>query len=423
MSIQRDLKDQAIKNNPINAFNLITNTPPFPLVEFGSSGMRTRVNDLQVFNGFVNNVWLDPMTGGWNNMLNTGGSIDFWLREGMYDIIDKVTLKLTLTNTSAAAAVYPNMLQLFQRISVACNQGSDLLSQYDGDYLFCMTSTYGNVEWALKSQYLNTNQQWQNNASGLPAGASATYYIPFTGSALNQIKLNMKYIKGDVRVKFELRPWTTFGQSGTAPQITTCGLILNQTNLDAGDMELKRAVYKTINGVLPPPIQYRYLDQLYFSNGGVAMVPSNKYTYVLNSIRGMVSHLYFFLRPAGATGNNLNAFQNIASFDITDSNGTSIIQWNEDAAFNLSNEYPDFFPDNALTSYLPLYTYSFATSPKDNYAYGTQSGYWTFTNYEKIVITTPSTLVSGNYELVVYAAKYCNVFETDGLIQVKNGAV
>lgn len=420
MSLTRKLISGALGLSKLNTLNVASQTAPFPLIQL-APGVMTRAGDLQVTNCYTNNVSVSTNTS-FGSLMSSGGNLDFWIRAGQYDIVNELTLVLNVTNGGAAAVMFPPIPQIFNTIEIDVNEGNNVLSRFEGDYLYCLTSNFGNIEWAAKSTLMNTNQQWANNAVGLAAGASATYYMPLKYTALNQAKLNMRYIKNDIMVRFTFWPWATSGAGGAAaPTITSCSLILNQINLDITDQEAKAPLYVNVGNGVPDPIALRYLDRIRFYQGSVAMSPNTTYSWQLSNIRGMISHLYFFVRPAGATGFGLNNFQQIGWFDIVDNNNNTIIQYQQPSAFNLLEEYPDFWPDSPLSQNKNLYTYSFNLSPKDSYAFGSQNGFYPFTTYEQLVINTGSTLAAGNFDVVVFAVQYVNMTITDGKILPLNG--
>jgi hypothetical protein len=396
-------------------FNVATPEPPYPLVKW-KDGFRTRTADTVIVNTYQNNVLVDPTLNN-ANALSSGGNIDFWLREGQYDIIDSLTLNLNLTNNGAAAASYPNICQLINYVEIAVNNGANLLSSIDGDYLYCLTSTFTSEDWALKSNMMNTTAQWGNGPS-LAVGATQNYYVVLKDIVLNQLKLNMKYLQGDIRVRFNFRPWSTTGAGGgTAPTISGIGIILNQINLDSKDQFEKKALYRNVGNGIPEPIMLRYLDAQRFITSSYSISQNTQYIIPLQNIMGMCSHIYFFLRPSGATGYGLNNFVNIKSFDIVDNNNNSIINYTEGSNFNLYMEYGQFFPRSTLTLYKNLYTYSFNTSPIDSYSMGYQGGFYPFQGYEKLIINSGS-IAAGNYDIIAYFVHYKNIVIADGKIDV-----
>lgn len=416
MAFNKAIVKNAVNIAGDNLFNVVSEYAPFPLVQF-SDGIVTRLDDKRVANVFANNVWLDTNTtvGG---LIASGGFVDFWIRHGEYDLIDEIVLSMTLTNNGTTAITFPAIQQMLLRMEIWANNGADLLSSIDGDYLYCLTSSYNANQWALKSIMQNTTAQWGNNTTGIAVGASQTFYLQFRDTLLNQIKLNVKYINGDAKVRFYFLPWTVSGATGaTAPTISQIGLIINQINLDTSDMQAKAPLYKNVGDGVPDPVWYRYLDAIRFNYQSMAMTGGQTYKFpLLGSVQGMISHIYFFLRPSGATGFALNNMIPINWFDIQDNSGNSIIQFPQPSNFNLYNEFSQINPESTMPLYKNMYTYNFNVGVQSSYATGSQGGFYPFYGYESLVVNMPSTLSAGNYDLVSYWCQYKILKERDGVL-------
>jgi hypothetical protein len=75
------------------------------------------------------------------------------------------------------------------------------------------------------------------------------------------------------------------------------------------------------------------LDAIRFKPQTLAAASNSSYQLQLSNVVGMISHVYFFVRAAGANGFDLNDFKAIGSFDIVDGNGNSIIQYPQESDF------------------------------------------------------------------------------------------
>lgn len=390
-------REKALSLTKENVFNIQTNEDAFPLVNF--SGVLTRPADTQVLNTFTNNVKQSATTN-LGSILASGGQVDIPIPAKTVQIVDKITLLLGITNSTGAATTLCNAIQLIDNIQLWARNQQVCLSQIDGDYLYCMTSLYKSTAWSLRSSLMNTTAQWGNGAA-IANGTTVQYFIPLEGSLFNQAKLNIEQIDGDFTLRIQFRPFSvTNAAAGTAPSLNEASVIINQINLDNLDAMRKRQVYQNNN------VSLRYLDSMPQKFPGQALQPSQTYEYTLSALKGMVSHIFFFVRSSGVTGNNLKSFQAINTFDILDSSGVSIINYPQPGAFNLSHEYPEIFPDSSFSLYNNVYCYSFALSPLDGYSNGFQTGYYVFTGNERLRINTPSTLVAGNFDVVAYPVLY-----------------
>lgn len=394
------LIERSLKLRPSNTFNVVSDSPSYPLVNDPRSGTYTRPQDIEVLNTFQNNVLIPSNSGNLSNILNSGGAVDINIPRRSLQIADKATLRFTITNNTGAATTLVNAFQLIDYVQVSSNNGQNILSQIDGDYLYLLTSLYDSTEWAKVSRLCNTTAQWGAPVA-IANGATVKYYVPLVGSLFNQAKLNIENVEGDIVFRIFLRPFSqTNAAAGTAPLLQDLSLIINQVNLDISDSMRKKSLYN--NNV----VQLRYLDSLPQKFSSQTLAASSQYEYQLNSLTGMISHMYIVVRPAGAVGNSLNDFKAISSFDILDSQGISIINMPQDHEFNLFHEFSEFFPGSAMTEYKNVYTYSFSNSPRDAYANGFQAGYLPFEGYERLRINTSSALVPGSYDVIVYPVTY-----------------
>ncbi len=406
-STDKRLRERAIALTPENRFNVATNSDAFPLEQF--NGVLTRPADKKILNIFHNNIF-QAATTAVGNLLSSGGQCDVTIPAKTLQIADRATLFFNVTNSSGAATTLCNSIQLIDYIQIMGRNQQQILSQIDGDYLYCLTTLYSSEEWSRRSRLMNITSQW-GNGTAIAAGASIQYYVPLEGTLFNQVKLNIEQIDGDFTFRIQFRPFAqTNAAAGTAPTLSQVGVVLNQINLDNMDAMRKRSIYSNGN------LSLRYLDPTPQKFPGQALQPGQTYDYTLSALRGLCSHFFFFVRASGATGNNLKTFQSIGSFDILDLSGVSIINYVQPASFNLFHEQCEIFPNSSFAEFNNVYVYHFALSPQDNYDSGMNSGYYPFSGNERLRITTPSTLVAGNFDVVVYPVLYQQCKITQGNI-------
>lgn len=396
----KNLRERALRISTDNLFQIDTKETAYPLVPFNNS--LTRPFDLNVNNVFQNNVRYAANVA-LGNVIATGGVFDIQIPAKSVQIADKVTLQFTVTNGSGAPTTLVNTIQMIDNIEIWAKNTSVRLTRIEGDYLYCLSALYNSEEWDKRARLMNITGQW-GNGTAVPAGNTVNYFVPLEGTLFNQAKLNIEQINGDWTIRVQFRPFSmTNAAAGSAPVLQDAAAIINQVNLDSLDSARKRNMYASNT------VAFRYLDAFPQKFLGQALQPSSRYEYTLTALNGLVSHMFIFVRASGAVGNNLKNFQAIQSFDIADPSGASIINYQQTSEFNLFHEYPEIFPYSNFPGFNNVYCYAFAVSPGDNYENGLQTGFYPFTSNERLIINTPSTLVGGAFDIVVYPVSYRQV--------------
>lgn len=412
MASTNDLTSRALSKNPMNLFNTKTPDISFPLVSHNSDkNILTRPADNTILNLYNNNVRVQSNTT-LSSILSSGGQVDNIIKAGSVYILDDISIMMSFTNSTGLSATLINSFQILDRIEFYGNNGSDLLSTIDGDKLYLNTCLYDDAEWTNRSRSGNISNVW-GAGSAIANSASATYIINLKGSIFNQTKINMKAVKGDILVRSYFRPTSITVSAGSAVTLTDYSLILNNIVTDAYDQSIKDMLYQKYQ------VKLRYYDQRRFLQSAQTLAASTTYTYVLNNISGMVSHLYFFLRASPNVAATVNTFSAISSFDILDSNNASIMNYQQTSDFNLKHEWSEKLPGTLFPVYNNVYLVSFGLSPQQALDSGLISGYFPFDSYQQLQITTGSTFTPGTYDIVVYADVVTDLDVKNGMISVR----
>jgi hypothetical protein len=170
------------------------------------------------------------------------------------------------------------------------------------------------------------------------------------------------------------------------------------------------------NKIMRNPHHYLFTEMRYgyFS---VASGTSQTQQYVLNSITGPVSYLFFTVRKTTDVVNDGedNSLASIASFSILDSASTNIVGGQEiDANMNLylmaadwtkssfTVETPDIIDEASNTASSFVYMYSFAKDPTAVARFGLRDTYHMFNGTEQLKIKFAAS-PSSSLQIDVYA--------------------
>lgn len=152
-------------------------------------------------------------------------------------------------------------------------------------------------------------------------------------------------------------------------------------------------------------ITYRYLNfvrQTHSKN----LQPSTEYDFQLNAFNGFSSYIFFMVRPAPVStdGANWDTYQAIDNFELRDKN-SQIIAIKHESNFNRYVVSDVFNSEFLNTAGKNIYVIPFSMDPEGS-EHGAQTGGMMFTTDEILHIVTPSTLVAGNFDIVIWSANY-----------------
>ena len=234
---------------------------------------------------------------------------------------------------------------------------------------------------------MNTTASW-GAGTAIANGGTATYRVPLPMLWFQQSEAWLQSHKGDILIRVVLRPSsdTVTAGSTTSVIITSATLIVEDESFIDGSYQERQ---EEIHGKIP-------CDNL-FTDFKCQQFPSLSYTqgtsqtHVLTGITGPVNFIFFFVRSSPVNASNINTFSAITSFEIQDPNGKNIIGGSAILSADwLSMIAPSYLPSQ-LTLNKNIYGYFFCDSPMKTIESGSNTGFYTFTGKERLVITAAST--------------------------------
>jgi len=415
-----NLKARALALSPERIYDTTSSTPAYPLEmhvadKVTEAKYLTRPADSTVLNCYTNNIRIAPQNLS-NTALSGGSTVDNIIRKGSSQIADEMSLVLNVQNptgTAVQAVPAPLLLDNFQP---NVNDGRDPCSPLWGELLYILTCLYEPKEWLVRCGPMGLNEDWSvaSTATVGATGGTQEWIVPLRGSLFNQIKCNIANIGGDIDLENNFMQPSMTGVTGPMNQLnlTGCDIILNNVNLDATDFYNKKTLYQNNS------VKLRYLNHYRYNK--IQSWSAGQYDIQLDNVQGMCSHMFFFLRPSPRTGANARSFAQIASFDLLDSDNTSILSYVQTDQFNRKHEWLERFPNSAFSLYNNVYLISFNLDPRSSYLTGQQLGYFPMNKSQTLRINLPAGFSAGNYELVVYSAMYSDVDITQGTFTIRS---
>jgi hypothetical protein len=219
-------------------------------------------------------------------------------------------------------------------------------------------------------------------------------------------------------VRFIFQSSTYTVQAGSVPNVTACTLLVEGDYLPRAVMDQKLALYSKT------PLYLSYLDMQRQQTAQLGMAASTTYTINLTAISGLVAYMWIGLRPNAQSSTNQYTFSttsNLASIDVQDANGQSIIGYYqrtpvpEISVYGYPQELHNQFNLNVGAIML-----KFCESPVTSFTYGSNSGSNVFTGYEKIVLTTNASFSTADTQVCIYARTYNNILVEGGELKRLN---
>ncbi len=346
------------------------------------------------------------------NLLD-GNTCQFrFTNKGSLSRFDHIYLKMLIRNGSGAGiTVAPSQMWL-QELRIYGANGNNLLCDIRGEELWLDNAYLSRDRWdnALDQLVLSTSAYSTAGVTIVP-GNTRIAYIPIF-NPLSQLRLCPSALSSELLFEFRFWPATRNVLAGAVPLTDNCTMLLRGAYDTPQVVELKTKMY---SGAVDLPFTSRQR----FTQS-IALTPSSQYTVVISGINGLVSDLFWTLRAIPITNTNQGTFANagVNTYDIEDQNGQSLTGYYQ-RDYSDSNIIGLEYFSNAMQKIANFTFITFNRDPCRTYKDGSCSGFQPFTGFEKLIFTTNSTMVAGNYQLDIYAKVY-NVAEIrNRMIEVK----
>jgi hypothetical protein len=288
---------------------------------------------------------------------------------------------------------------------------------------------YGLEEW-IKSQLYNTDEkraqinQGAGNYQSMSqlktlSDTSQPWVIPLK-SFFTQSRFATLTQNHEIQLRITLKPLTSCinstGCTGTAIVSLTASLLARISYLDQNTMQQR------LQFISKAPRHYRYNETKYQNiniNSGV-----NSANIILTSITGRVDTIFFVCRPSNAlTGSATTTFTQLASFNLLNSSGTSLIggQVVSDRVSQLAlNKWWSIssFSTEGYTGVNNsfVYMWSFSSDPSKTSHSGANQNYHSFQGNEQAILNFASTLGTA-YTIDVFASCQAALAQTLNSVQ------
>lgn len=326
------------------------------------------------------------------NIVVSGGSFDFRI-EPSIDIVEKMYLIIQIYNGDSSAVVIQPSQLLIDRYEVYADNGNRLLTQVYNTENWNNNAFLSFSSWNVLAPFFGSDSSYSTAGVSIAATSYKTLYLPLY-SFFVPLKLALGGLKSTLLLRFY------FGNNNVISG-NSASLILSNTYLQLRGLMLPQAAklernksYMTIPQSLPYiGYQRQTVSQTFQS--------SSTYDFVLSGIRGLASYMWFVVRALPLSASNEASYIKMDSFDVTTQDGASILGYYRRLYSDMQVSFAENH-DSMFINYVNAHFIAFSSDYQRDFIDGSVSGCYPFTSYERLSITTPSTLSAGAYRLDIY---------------------
>lgn len=349
-----------------------------------------------------------------SNLFSGSGSFADVKIENFRGVLHDLTLEIKLAETGGAnnVAICPAPMMI-DRIEFYANAGSDLVQTIYGDcinYNSALLTTEQLTSIGIVANY-NTGYA---PLGPIPAGGSATYFVPLTGNMFQQMNglwlpALSSYILCRVYGKSSV-------ESGTGTLACTNLFLHGEVSqLSPYDEAAEDSKYR--NNIVSKP----FLDNLRHQNP-TTYTSGTQSQQILSAYSGDALQFIggFQANNQVATGGNFRNYQSIGPnglLELLDSSGQNIIggsalNYNQVRYIEFSKKFP-----GTLMQTFPLVWMGFG-DPAMGILHGVREGFMHFDTKDQFRITPDSTFASGAYMFSLYGYFWRHLEVSNGRISV-----
>lgn len=216
----------------------------------------------------------------------------------------------------------------------------------------------------------------------------------------------------DTRVRISFVPANAL-ETGTWTGCTVerCELILSGSERTSADFAHTQKIYKEMK------THHRYTDWVQYMQTR-SISASTQQTYLLDSISGLVSNAFIYVENDGDAPYAIGTDDLISSISVVDQSGKAVTP-TESTAY-LRNTLAAKYFDGSLFSKVAVVPLVHARSPQLTKEAGIQSGYYSYSGNDKLVVDYNAAVVSGSHSLYFHARVYKVLTIQDGELHVGN---
>jgi hypothetical protein len=350
-----------------------------------------------------------PSTSATDNALASGGFVDVRIPAGSLQVVKGMTIALEIENNTGGTTFIPagplNVL-LFDRVELMAEGGNTQVCRWEPGHLL----------WPMR--HLN-GTSWDKNymrafiTSGILNGVAVETYIPL----LNEVFSRNEVFLGHLRSDMYLRIWfkgPSALNGGLPPTLKSLNLIVQQDHYAPEDR------WRLQERASSQSLDYRQ-QRPGFQSIVETLGPSQRYSFMLTAIQGVVSELVVTIRPANSFAQNAYAFKPWHSYELLDSTGASML-----GGMPIGYKYQTSIVDGERQNSGAVEAVSPGSYPifiefgdsRADLMTGSITGYVPFSGSERLVITTEGSLEPGSYEVRIEYLSVCRVNINQGRISV-----
>ena len=341
--------------------------------------------------------------------LLNGGQCEFRIESGIADVIDYCMIKLQVSNATGGAVVLAPAQMLINSIQVWAQNGSNLLNTVYGHELYLGNAFLPRNEYENFCDGLGLTTAYASAATSIANGSTATLYIPIFQPFMPS-KLHPAGLQGNLLVRVLFNTTALTHVSGSLLDVSNC--VLNLRSRDQPNA-LQSEQENFYTGPIPLSLCFQNIQR---QSVVMTLAASSTYSITLSGINGIVSTLFWTIRPAAITASNCITYYAPQDFDIQTSDGSSLIGFTRRTGTEALWDYAECF-DNLFRKNVNFNCVPFSNDPVNDYANGSNYGYMPFTSFEKLSFTTASTLVGASYTIDIIAFVHDNINIVNGRAQ------
>lgn len=350
-----------------------------------------------------------------NLFRNSGTKFSATLEKAAFYKMESLTLKITLSNSSASPIPLVKLPYFFERIEFRSNNGSKNMNTIHNDNLYFSFAGKDQREMeglakaaGMKSGF--TSAPNFSNEVKLGANSSITLYLPLICSWLDTADIWWKTIQGDLMV--DLYPANNIVDAADRSANVSINLesidFVIETELLTPNDELQQTnLYNSTSN------HDYFLDITPVTFYNHKLFPNVQTKLELDSLNGDYAFLLVLIRTPGYT--NVNAIDTALQFlgddakiDILDPGSRSVLGGGSALDLGYLNNIvlPSQFNNNFLQENSKLIVVPFGGSTQNTFQ-GVKDGSYVFNGERSYLALTPgSAFVAGEYEIMIYGYHY-----------------
>lgn len=321
--------------------------------------------------------------------------------------VDKAYLQLTFNNGTASIANF-NPYNAIQSMRLLSADGSNIIANIQSGIEQLRSYALLNSAQEIANYSVSSNiSTTLGLGSGVPASGNRTLILPLYLMPWDSFDDNLSLqFNGDLILEVTTQDSTYFTEAGTASTLTISNpqLILDTVEYTPGLQSALKA------SIMNRTFQFMYLEPLLYTNT-ITLAASTQYTFTLSSLNGLCAALFIGVYDTSTPAGRRTPIE-MENFYLTDSSGQNIVGGNTISSQYNKMEVASHFKDSVFPRYYDEIVNHFCERPDLTLGEQIPSGFYYFTGFENLVLTTPAGLAGGQYQVNV-SGRFYSVLNVD----------